>query len=280
MLTRIFFVSFLFTSISSPAQQKTDKLTVEKIMRDPKWIGTSPSNISWSQDGQYLYFNWNPDNAPSDSIYFITLSNHTPVKASVLQKQNMMTATSVTWNLARTAYVYVKDGDILLTDTKTGKTKRIVQTTERETNPQFSFNETKIVYNSNQNLYAWDIVTGETTQLTNLQSQAATTNPQQQQGPQQFRGGGGFGNRSRVEETTPNAAQEQWLKNDQLQYFQVLKERKEKRDAADAYNKNLPKAKELRTIQISDRTLQGLNISPDGGFITYRLTRAATDAKT
>ncbi len=280
MRTRIFFVSLLFISISSLAQQKTDKLTVEKIMRDPKWIGTSPSNISWSQDGQYLYFSWNPDNAPSDSTYFITLSNHNPVKASVLQKQNMMTATGVTWNITRTAYVYVKDGDILLTDIKTGKTRRIVQTTERETNPQFSFNETKIVYNSNQNLYAWDIATGETMQLTNLQSQPATTNSQQQQGSQQFRGGGGFGNRNRVEETTPSAAQEQWLKNDQLQYFQVLKERKEKRDAADAYNKNLPKAKELRTIQINERTLQSLNISPDGRFISYRLTKAATDAKT
>jgi dipeptidyl aminopeptidase/acylaminoacyl peptidase len=279
MLTRIFFVSLLFISISSLAQQKTDKLTVEKIMRDPKWMGTSPSNISWSRDGQYLYFSWNPDNAPSDSTYFITQSNHSPVKASVLQKQNMMTATGVTWNLARTAYVYVKDGDILLTDTKTGKTSRIVQTTERETNPQFSFNETKIVYNSNQNLYAWDIATGETMQLTNLQSQPATTNSQQQ-GSQQFRGGGGFSNRSRVEETTPNAAQEQWLKNDQLQYFQVLKERKEKRDAAEAYTKNLPKAKELRTIQINDRALQSLNISPDGRFISYRLTKVATDAKT
>jgi dipeptidyl aminopeptidase/acylaminoacyl peptidase len=113
-----------------------------------------------------------------------------------------------------------------------------------------------------------------------LQSQPATTNPQQQAGPQQFRGGGGFGNRSRAEETTPNAAQEQWLKNDQLQYFQVLKERKEKRDAAEAYNKNLPKAKELRIIQINDRTLQSLNISPDGRFISYRLTKPATDAKT
>jgi dipeptidyl aminopeptidase/acylaminoacyl peptidase len=280
MLKRIVLVLLPFISFTSLAQQKPDKLTVEKIMRDPKWIGTSPSNISWSYDGQYLYFNWNPDNAPSDSVYFVTLSNHTPAKASVLQKQNMITATSVTWNVARTSYVYVKDGDILLTDSKTGKTKRIVQTTEKETNPQFSFDENRIVYTSNQNLYAWDIATGETLQLTNLQSQAATTN--QQQGPQQFRGGsGGGGNRgNRVEDANTGVAQEQWLKTDQLQYFQVLKERKEKKDAADAYNKNLPKAKELRTIQIGDRTLQGLNISPDGQFITYRLTRTATDAKT
>jgi dipeptidyl aminopeptidase/acylaminoacyl peptidase len=276
---RIAIVLLLLIPVVSFAQQKKDKLTVEKIMRDPKWIGTSPSTILWSYDAQYLYFNWNPGNAPSDSVYYITLANHTPVKASVLQKQNLLTPGSVVWNTAHTVYVYAKDGDIFLTDTKTGKTKHIIQTTERESNPQFSFNETKIVYTSNQNLYAWDIATGETMQLTNLQPQAPTTSqsPQQTSPPV---GRGTFGGRqSRTEEVTAGSAQEQWLKNDQLQYFSVLKERKEKRDATDAYNKSLPKPKELRTISIGDRTLQGLNISPDGRFISYRLLRTAADAK-
>ena len=272
-------VLLAFIYSASMAQPKSGGLTVEKIMRDANWIGTSPSNVSWSHDGQYLYFDWNPDNALSDSVYFIALSNHHPVKASVLQKQNMMTATSISWNFAHTAYVFAKDGDVLFTDTKNGKTKRIVQTTDRESNPQFSFNDTKIVYNNNQNLYAWDIATGETIQLTNLQTQPPAANPQQQ-GTQQSRGGGGFNNRNRAsEESAPNVPQEQWLKNDQLQYFQVLKERKEKRDAADVYNKSVPKAKELRTIQLGDRSVQGLNINPSGRYITYRLIKTAADAK-
>ena len=148
------FALLLFISFTSFTQQKLEKLTVEKIMRDPKWMGASPSNISWSPDGQYLYFNWNPDNAPSDSIYFISLSNHIPQKASVSQKQNLITSESVTWNEARTAYVYAKNGDVFFADTKTGRTKCIIQTTEKESNPQFSFNDTKIVYTSDQNLYA------------------------------------------------------------------------------------------------------------------------------
>jgi len=249
------FALLLFISFTSFTQQKLEKLTVEKIMRDPKWIGTSPSNVSWSADGQYLYFNWNPDNAPSDSIYFITLSNHIPQKASVSQKQNLITSESVTWNEARTAYVYAKDGDVFFTDTKTGRTKRIIQTTEKENNPQFSFNDTKIVYTRDQNLYAWDITTGETMQLTNLEKEKMK------------------------EKENPASAQEQWLKNDQLQYFRVLKERKEKKDTADAYNKSLPKQKELREINIADRVLQGLDISPNGRFISYRLTKTSSGAK-
>ncbi|HEV7781525.1 MAG TPA: DPP IV N-terminal domain-containing protein, partial [Chitinophagaceae bacterium] len=243
-----------FTSFS----QGPSKLTVEKIMRDPKWIGTSPSGTFWSQDGTKLYFLWNPEKAPSDSLYYITITNKTPVKATVAEKQVLNAQGNPNYNLSRTQQVYVKDGDIFYTDIKTGKIKRITQTVDVESNPQFSFNETKIVYSRNQNLYAWDIMNGETIQLTNTKASD---------------GGGstGGGARGAAGSTGSGNQQENWLKNDQLQYFQVLKERKEKREAGEAYTKNLPKEKELRTISLEDKTLQGLGVSPDGRFVSYRL---------
>ncbi|HVY76021.1 MAG TPA: hypothetical protein VG890_14400, partial [Puia sp.] len=50
-----------------PLLLKAQDLTVEKIMRDPKWIGASPSRVFWSNDSHTVYFNWNPDDSPSDS---------------------------------------------------------------------------------------------------------------------------------------------------------------------------------------------------------------------
>ncbi|HEX7846428.1 MAG TPA: prolyl oligopeptidase family serine peptidase [Chitinophagaceae bacterium] len=264
------FLALLLFSFTAIAQQRLDKLTVDKIMRDPKWIGSSPSSPQWSYDGQYLFFSWNPDNAPADSSYYITRENKTPQKASVTQRQGLLTENNITYNTARTAYVYVKDGDILYVEPKSNRTRRITQTTDTENNPQFSFNETKIVYTRSQNLYAWDIATGETLQLTNLRSgEAAATGG----GP---RGGGNFPPRAGRENVNQ---QEDWLKNDQLQYFEVLRTRKEKRDATEAYNKSLPKPKELRPINIEDKNLQGLSVSPDGRFISYRLFKAAANAK-
>ena len=271
MIKRIVTLLLLFISVTLVAQ-KLDKLTVEKIMRDPKWMGTSPSGTFWDNEGTTLYFLWNPDKAPADSIWYITTTNKTPVKATAAQKQAMSTESNYNYNEARTAYVYAKDGDIIYKEVKTGKTKKITQTVDLESNPQFSFNETKIIYSRSQNLYAWDIASGETLQLTNVKSGDAPTPP----------AGGGF---QRGGGNTPIASgnqQEQWLKNDQLQYFEVLKERKEKKDAADAYTKALPKTKELRSINIEDKALQGLSLSPDGRFVSYRLFKAAsaTNAKT
>ncbi len=260
------FLLFILIAGDPSAQQKLEKLTVEKIMRDPKWIGSSPSNPQWSLDGR-LYFNWNPSKAPADSLYFITLSNKKPQKASPLEFVNHTSTGNIVYDQARVNYVYTKDGDIFLTEGKTNRTRRITQTTEIETAPRFSFHETKVVYNRNQNLYAWDINSGETEQLTNLRGSEGVTTT-------------GRSSTSTSTRATTSNIQEEWLRNDQLNYFEVLRQRKEKRESTEAYNKNLPKPKELRTIPIEDKTLSGLNISPDGRFVSYILIKQPTNVKT
>jgi dipeptidyl aminopeptidase/acylaminoacyl peptidase len=255
------------------AQEKLNTLTVEKIMRDPAWIGYSPSNPYWSVDGNYLLFSWNPVKADDDSLYFITKDNRSPQKAGYDLSQKLINAFGIKYNSGRTAYLYSKNGDIFLTDIKSGKTRQITQTLEQEVNPVFISNDTKVVYSRNQNLFAWDIAGGFTTQLTNFQRSGAApaAGPQPQ--------GRGFGQRAGASEAAAANAQERALKNEQLQLFEVLKERKEKRDKADAYTKSLPKTKELKTISIEDKLLSNVVISPDGRFVTYRLYKAPAGEK-
>jgi len=223
-------------------------------MQDPKWIGTSPSSPQWSVDSKTLYFDWNPEKTTADSLYYITLSNKTPVKATVKEKQDRILANTIIYNIERTAYTYDKDGDIFYTNIKTGLTKRITQTIDRESGPAFSFNQSKIVYLRNQNLFAWDIATGETLQLTNISSITPAK-----------------------KETSTQ--QEDWLKADQLQYFEVLRSRKQKREAEEAYTKKT-KLKELRSINIEDKRLQQLTISPDARFVCYTLFKPANGKAT
>lgn len=233
-------------------------LTVEKIMRDPKWIGSSPSNVAWSQDGKYVFFSWNPTAAPADSVYYITTDQPTPRKASPGQALQWTNTGTYQYNRARTAFTFSKNGDIFFGDVKTGTIKQVTSTTSEENSPRFSFNDTRIVYNQAQNLYAWDISSGATVQLTNLR------NIDKSQG-------------SRAATTTP---QEEWLKTDQLNYFDILRSRKLKREQTEAYNKSLPKESELREINLDGRMLFGLGISADGRFINYRLYKPATNVKT
>jgi dipeptidyl aminopeptidase/acylaminoacyl peptidase len=225
-------------------------------MRDPKWIGTSPSEPFWSQDGKYLFFKWNPDKAPDDSLYYITREDSHPHKAPYTLLQSVVNADNVTYNSNHSAGVYTRDGDIFLLDTRTGSEKRITHTVEPEYNPVFSFHGTRIVYDRAGNLFSWEIATGETTQLTNFQHTAAPP----------------------VEKKDNLSRQERWLEQDQLQLFDVLRSRKRKKDLADSIDK-VREIKPLKPIYIEDKQLSGITISPDGRFITWRLSKRAGDAK-
>lgn len=273
-MRRILFCLFFLTAgFMARSQTNNQVLTVEKIMRDPKWIGSSPSNPDWSTKGSLLFFNWNPDGAPADSLYYIDPPSNIPVKAKPEQIQERNNIRSEVYTKNHYGVVFEMGGDIYLryTDLKNLGTYRITHTVETESNPQFSFNETRVVYTRNQNLYSWNIQTGETEQLTNFKSPES--------GGSGFTGTGRGNNTMDSSRASRTITQEAWLKNEQLKQFDVLRDRKKNKDATDAFNKSLPKEKEPKQIQLDDRSLQGLNISPDGRFISYRLFRAATGAK-
>ena len=81
-----FMIRWCLTLFLLPAilkAQSPEELTVEKIMRHPKWIGIAPNNVFWSPDSKTLNFYWNPEGALSDSLYSITLQNSVPRKTTL-----------------------------------------------------------------------------------------------------------------------------------------------------------------------------------------------------
>src|SRR5664279_3763536 len=98
------FILLIAAWYTGHAQDQPGSITIEKIMQDPKWIGSSPSSPYWSPDGKYLFFYWNPDKAPSDSIYYITKEDLTPHKASYNLLQTTVSEATVNYNSTRSAY--------------------------------------------------------------------------------------------------------------------------------------------------------------------------------
>ncbi len=234
-------------------EAQTTTLTVPQIMRDPKWIGTSPSNPFWSPDGQVLYFNWNPEKASNDSLYALPMDGATPQKVSPAEKERLNQTGRYQYNSDRTAAVYTYRGDIFLWDVTRNQTTQITATAEVESSPYFSFQDKKIVFSSRQQLFAWDRATGTLEQLIQIRSSES---------------GGSVrsaGNRS------AGNVQEGWLQKEQLALMEVLRERKEKREAGDRYKNSLPKPAEIRTVSLEDRSLQQLMVCPSGRFVSYVL---------
>ena len=259
----------LLTGIAAHGQ-----LTVEKIMQDPKWIGTSPSGVAWTWDSKSVFFNWNPGKQVSDSPYIYTPGTAGPVALPYHQAQLLSAINSGNHNSTHTQIVYAYRGDLYLLEVKTGKTSRITRTEETESNPHFIMKDEWIIYTRNQNLYAWNIKTGFTQQLTNFTKGTESSAGFAASGP---RAGG---NRAAATAAIGSNAQEQWLQQNQLFTSAILKERKNKKELREAYLKAVKDADTLKNIPIGEKMVQALQISPDGRFITYRLFTAATNAKT
>ena len=118
----------LIAASANTFAQKLDSLTIEKIMRDPKWIGVSPSEIRWSDDSKKVYFEWNPAGDYRGDTYSITTNNIIPQKISLEEKRGLPGYFG-SWNKKHTLKVYVKSGNLFLEDGKTGKTTQLTNTT-------------------------------------------------------------------------------------------------------------------------------------------------------
>ncbi len=226
--------------------QNTNELTVDKIMRDPKWMGVSPTNIEWSDDSKKIFFSWNKDSINKTSIYQITPKNIYPVKLSETERK-ILAPFLGNLNTAKTQKVYEKNGDLFLLTTKTGQVKQLFNTTEREFNGSFSKDESAIIFQRADNLFSINILSGVINQLTNF---------------------------SRTKPKTPpiGSVQDNWLKKQQEDIFDIIKkESKEKKELALESKENA--VKRPKEILIDDKFINNIQLSPDAKFITYRLVK-------
>ncbi len=250
-------MTFIFlTAFTQTGNEKNslNKLTVEKIMRDPKWIGPSPNRIYWSEDGKFVYFTWNPENAESDSLYVVPRNGGKPRKLS-LSERMVLPGRSGTYNRNKTQKVFEKNGDIFILDIKQGRTRQITNTVERESAPSYSHDENKIIFTKENNLYYWSLSDGHLVQLTD------------------FRKG-----RARPTRREPGTDQEKWLKKEELGLIQVLKQQNDRREKS-RKNREAEAPKRPKEIYIQDKRVMGAQLSPDERFVSFLLNQQPKNAK-
>jgi dipeptidyl aminopeptidase/acylaminoacyl peptidase len=264
------FILLLITISATTFAQKLDTLTVEKIMRDPKWIGISPSDIHWGDDSKHIYFKWNPNNTDRDELFSIMPPDIKPVKVTI-EEQKLLAPQNGKWNKAHTVKVYEKNGDIFLSEPQTGKLTQLTNTADHESNPSFTGDESKVLFIKGDNLYSLKLNGGELVQLTNFTHSKVTASVQ----PAGRRGGS---DANRNKDQAAGNEQERWLKSEQLELFDIIKVEAQDHKLDSIEKKELEPAK-LKEIAVDDRSVGGLTLSPDGRYITYRLTKAAEGEK-
>ena len=246
-------IGLLLGTVAAQAQEVTP-LSVEKIMKDQKWLGTSPSNFRWSADSKKVFFDWNPENKDKSQLYRVAAGGGKPMKA--LEKEGETeTFQEYTYNNAHTLGLYESQGDLYLYDLKSKKKQRLMNTAARESNGAFLLNGS-ITFERDQNCYMLDLKTNELVQLTNFvegDKKPAVTKKQNEQ--------------------------DAWLKTEQTELFDVLKNKKTPPAFNFGRGSRGAEKKPLKSLYLNDKSLSAVVVSPDARFITYRLVAMPKDGK-
>jgi dipeptidyl aminopeptidase/acylaminoacyl peptidase len=244
---------FLLGSTTCALAQQLGELTVDKIMRDPTWMGTAPTNIQWAENSRHIFFNWNPERAETDQLYQISTSNKSPEKVSD-ELRRSLERTALTYSLDRKSLLFERNGDIVLKTISSGTEIPLTNTVERETNALFSTDGNSVIFQRGDNLYRTSLKDGRLTQLSNF----TKTKPRPQ---------------------AKLSQQDEWLKQDQLKAFDIIRERDQNRITTEKKNRT-EAVRRPKEFYLDERsTISSLKISPDERYIAFRITKSAEGNK-
>lgn len=247
------FICFLLAGSNALQAQELGSLSVEKIMRDPKWMGVSPSNIQWGENSRTVYFNWNPDQVKEDPLYQISVDKRKPQKVSedLVKKLNKG---SLSYSKDRSKVLFERNGDIFIRNVNSGQESSLTSTLERESSPVFTKDESKVLFQRGDNLFSIPVNGGSLVQLSNF-------------------------SRTRKRPESPLSKQDIWLKQDQLSGFDIIKKQELDRKDREAKNK-ANEVKVPKEFYLDERSfLNGLRMSPDENFIAFRIMKRAEGNK-
>ncbi len=243
------------------AVAQPSSLSVEQIMQAPEtWVGDWPENLRWHENGQTLYFDWNPDGQfESDSLYKVPRGGGSPTKVPPAERRSRPPMFDG-WHHGEHVYtddqrrkVYAADGDLYLYDRETDTRTRLTDTRAEASAPRFTPSGDRVVFRRENNLFALTLATGLTRQRTDLRPGAEPEEP----------------------DPTPR---EQFLEDQQTTLFETIREQKQEEARADTLDRRDRRADDPPpTVYTGENEVDQLRLDPTGRYVTFAL-RAEPEA--
>lgn len=236
----------------TPSNPTRGWLTVETIMGDPVWMGVSPGNITWSENGEWIYFTWRQQGDAGDSLYVVSAKGGTPRRVPMEERKKLPSPFG-DYTRDQMKKVYAKSGDLFLLDIRRNAEVQLTHTVAAESNPQFSFDEKKVAFQRDGNLFLRHLASGAEIQMTNLQRGSKPGDP------------------SKTE-------LQKFVGEEQMKLSAVLRDRKKDREDQRELNEAL-EIKKPKPYYLGQKNASGFTLSPDEKFVTFILSQSASQAK-
>ena len=255
MQRKFLFLPLLFIALFEANAQSP--LTVEYIMRDPKWMGTFPSSASWGDDGKQLFFQYNKDQDPLDSLYKINLSNPTQIQKVRWSEAKGMRKSDVTYNPDKSLRLYREENNLMMDTPSLGNPIVLLEWFEEFDNPRFLANESEISFISSGNIFVFNRASKSIIKATNL---IPGTKPL---------------DKSPLTDKKPG-----FLEAENLDLLQEVREREEARKLSRAYRESIASQSDKAFAYYTEgKNISNLQLSPDKKFATFSVFTAPTTNK-
>jgi len=236
---RFLIVAFL-ASFTVSAQSD---LSVQKIMQDPNWMGTFPSNVEWNEQSNTIYFDYNPEQNVSDSLYKIRLQNPSEIEKVSLEEIKSKVSPYGDYNAKRTQKLFTKSGNLYLHDIKKNNTNLVLDLEKRIQNPKF-ISDTEYAFIISNNIYSYDIKLGQIQKKTTIKSGSSNDN------------------------TSSKSEKNQWLEDENLSLLEEVRIQKEN-EVLKEKNKELLQEDKF-TFYLQKQKAFNFDISETGQFLTFQ----------
>ncbi len=226
---------------------QNSELSVEKIMQDTDWMGTFPSNVHWGVNSNNIYFNYNPEGNPSDSLYRIKIDDPKKIlKVSVAEKDQLIPQNG-DFNDSRSKKVFTEDGDLYLYEKKSGTKKELLDLPFSVNDPQFLKDENKLAFYAENNAFIFDLEKGSIKQITHIEKGSAKS-----------------------EDEPKLSDKDEWLQEENLDLLEVVRQRKEKEESSEDYRESIKKDEKFK-FYLKDKELRNLVVSPNASYAGFSL---------
>jgi acetyl esterase/lipase len=241
MIKGIFIIVFLTLTLTGQSQN----LKLEEIMKGDEFIGSQPTSGRWSLDGKKIYFEWNPNNELGTDTYFWDKSMIKPQLTS--SQEAAFSKLDFESKLNTDIAYYIDKGALYSYSIKNKTIKKLLQQSIPISNLQLGKNNGVLFFIQNANILKFDTKQGTLVQVTNFQ---------------------------KGKEKEKEEEKESFLKNQQKELFQFIRDQEAKKNwnkaKADENKSDFPKS-----YYYGKDSFESLKVNPNGNYATFRLVDSA-----
>ncbi|MFZ5636239.1 MAG: prolyl oligopeptidase family serine peptidase [Pseudomonadota bacterium] len=149
--------AFLFVA-GAAAAQPAERLTLDRIMADPDWIGPGVEQVWWSWDGRNALYTRKREGASVRDLWSVAVDGGTPAKVDDGARAGL-DAASPAYDATRTRMAFARNGDIFVRDLRNGALTQLTRTEAQESRPEWS-RDGGLIWRAGNDWFRWTATLG------------------------------------------------------------------------------------------------------------------------